>query len=65
MIAVLPGGGDAGGRWRMVARTPTGADVVARVGRRPAEPAEGGSWRQSLERLRDGDGDSPVIVMDS
>jgi hypothetical protein len=60
MIVVRPSRGGPGGGWQMVARTPMGADVVARAHRRP-EPsggaaAAGSSWRNALERLRDGDG---------
>jgi hypothetical protein len=60
MIIVRPGDGRSGSGWQMVARTPMGADVVARA--HPAEPparlADGAhsSWRPALERLRDGDG---------
>jgi hypothetical protein len=57
MIDVLSAGRDDRGGWRLVSRTPSSADVLARAG----GAFDSQSCRQSLERLRDGNGALAVL----
>ena len=58
MIALVPDQGASGPGWRLVSRTGSDADVLART-----TPAAGhGSSRQALVRLRDGAGAVTVVA---
>ena len=48
---------DGSGRWRLVNRKPSGADVLAHEARTTDRPP----WRQAVEWLREGRGEVEVI----